>query len=82
MHQFNLGSGNLNSDKSANSKFIFDHSSEIYFSIDTGQSENILSKHNFDLNERHINNDLLKMKPFDEVVKNHKADITISGLVE
>mmetsp|Transcript_14825 Transcript_14825/g.13030 ORF Transcript_14825/g.13030 Transcript_14825/m.13030 type:complete len:91 (-) Transcript_14825:128-400(-) len=54
MHQFILSSDNLNSDKSANSKFIFHHGQETYFSIDTGESENVLSPHNFDLNERHV----------------------------
>ena len=45
---------------SANLKLISPMNGTVYYSIDTGVSESLISGHYFDMNERHLNNDLYK----------------------
>ncbi|CAI2384117.1 unnamed protein product [Moneuplotes crassus] len=81
VHCFDLSDPFFNSGRSANSKLVVDHGEGTYLSIDTGISENIFSGHNFDLNERHTNTDLILMKSLKEVMASadKEADIKINA---
>ncbi len=53
-----LEEGKFESSLAGNFKEVIDFGAESYFSIDTGVSESVFSKHNFDMNKAHTNNDL------------------------
>lgn len=80
-HSFKMAEDHFHGLRSGNSKIIVETGEQVYLTIDTGESENILSSHHFDLNQRHSDVDLIKMPRFSEVADDGKkeADIKINA---
>lgn len=49
--------------------------SEAWYSIDTGEHASVFSPHYFDLNENHLNQNLMKMVLKEDDLKSLKVDI-------
>jgi hypothetical protein len=62
---------------SANLKLVVEMGGDIHYSVDTGSSENVFSKHYFNMNERHSKNDLYKLVRSKELEKLSKGNYHI-----
>ena len=62
---------------SANLKLVVEMGGDIHYSMDTGSSENVFSKHYFNMNERHASNNLYKLVRGKELKKMIKGNYHI-----
>ena len=73
-YNFYEQTGRLDSRHSANYKMISE-AEKGWYSIDTGLSGSVFSDHYFDLNEKHLNQDLIQMRFKDDQIWEVKNEI-------